>query len=91
MDQICQRVVFVGHVQGVGFRYTTKTIADQHGMTGWVRNQPDGSVEMLACGEREALKQFIDDLSTRMASYIRQANTHPADNLESLVEFSIRR
>ena len=40
------RVRFVGEVQGVGFRWTARKVADELGLTGWVRNESDGSVEM---------------------------------------------
>jgi acylphosphatase len=50
-----------GRVQGVSFRYFTRTQAQQLGITGWVRNLPDGTtVETLAFGSREALDQFLD-------------------------------
>ena len=44
-----------GRVQGVGFRYTIRTIANQTGITGWVRNLPDGAVEALIQGDDAAL------------------------------------
>ena len=47
-----------GRVQGVGFRYFTWEAAAREGLTGFVMNAPDGSVEALAEGEREALERF---------------------------------
>jgi len=47
-----------GHVQGVFFRTETKERADQLGLTGWVRNCEDGSVEVFAQGEDNSLKKF---------------------------------
>jgi len=46
----CLRIIVSGRVQGVGFRYYTKIEADRFGITGWVRNLPDGKVETLVCG-----------------------------------------
>ena len=46
MDIIRRHIVFHGWVQGVGFRYTAKYQASARNVTGWVRNLPDGSVEM---------------------------------------------
>lgn len=47
-----------GRVQGVGFRYTAVQEARRQGLTGWVRNREDGSVEGLAQGEQAALDRF---------------------------------
>lgn len=49
-----------GRVQGVGFRYFTKTNARRHGITGWVKNLPDGRVEAVFEGENEHVKNMID-------------------------------
>ncbi|MBX0356297.1 acylphosphatase [Halobacillus sp. Nhm2S1] len=48
-----------GRVQGVGFRAATKQIAEQIGVTGWVKNQPDGTVLIEAEGEHGKLQKFI--------------------------------
>ena len=48
-----------GRVQGVNFRSSTVSQASRLGLLGWVRNQPDGSVEVLAQGPRPALEQLL--------------------------------
>lgn len=48
-----------GQVQGVNFRSSTKAEADTLGLTGWVCNRPDGSVEMVMEGPKEAAQQLI--------------------------------
>jgi len=58
----CFNVRIQGRVQGVGFRYYTQIEARRLGICGWVRNQPDGSVEVLIGGNSEqveALKQWL--------------------------------
>jgi acylphosphatase len=51
-----------GRVQGVGFRYYVMTAASQIGLRGWVRNRRDGSVEVLAEGDREKLDLLVQAL-----------------------------
>jgi acylphosphatase len=52
---IARRFLIRGRVQGVGFRYFTQDVAIRAGVTGFVRNTPDGSVEALVEGEEEAV------------------------------------
>lgn len=57
------RGTVAGQVQGVGFRYTTRLIAREAGVDGWVRNLPDGSVEVWVQGSEEAveaLRRFLE-------------------------------
>ena len=53
------RIVISGDVQGVLFRTYTVQTAQKLGLVGWVRNNPDGSVEIVAEGEREKLENLI--------------------------------
>ncbi len=53
-------VIFAGTVQGVGFRYFVKNIADKFGVKGYVRNLPDGTVEVVAEGDEETLRKFLE-------------------------------
>lgn len=60
---IAKRVIFEGRVQGVGFRYTVKDLARGFDVCGWVRNLPDGSVELQAMGEADELDAFIREIA----------------------------
>lgn len=53
-----------GQVQGVGFRYFTRNKALELQLTGWVRNLPDGSVEIMASGPLRELEQLLQYLRT---------------------------
>lgn len=68
---ICKQAYFWGRVQGVGFRATTQHIAGRYAVTGYVRNLPDGQVEVVACGEADEVQRFLDAISTRMARFIQ--------------------
>ena len=52
-------VIIVGRVQGVWYRASTKDIAEQLALTGWVRNTDDGNVEAVFEGEEHALEKMI--------------------------------
>jgi len=66
-----REVHYSGRVQGVGFRNTVRTIADRHGVTGYVVNLPDGRVKLVAEGRSEQLTEFLADVSSLMEPYIR--------------------
>jgi acylphosphatase len=54
-----RRVVVHGRVQGVFFRDTTRRMAASRGVTGWVRNNPDGTVEAAFEGSTEAVEEMV--------------------------------
>jgi len=69
------KIYYSGQVQGVGFRYTTKTVATGFEIAGIVRNLSDGRVELTAEGARaelEAFRQAVRDAG--LAGFIRDEN-----------------
>lgn len=62
-DRAAFRALISGGVQGVGFRYAASREARTLGLVGWVRNLGDGSVEILAEGEPDALADFREWLN----------------------------
>jgi acylphosphatase len=52
------QIIYSGHVQGVGFRYTVRSVASGFEVTGTVRNLPDGAVELVAEGAKDELAAF---------------------------------
>lgn len=64
---IAKRVIFEGRVQGVGFRYTVKDLARGFEVCGWVKNLPDGSVELQVMGEADEVADFIREIAEESA------------------------
>lgn len=84
------RVWVSGQVQGVGYRQTCRSVARSLDLTGWVRNLPDGRVEVFAQGEPERVDQLINwawaGPSMAMVSGL-ESETVPIDN--TLADFFI--
>ena len=70
--QIAKHVIFVGRVQGVGFRFTVLSAANRCGLAGVVRNIPDGNVEMIAQGNPGDIDECIRQIQQTFASYINE-------------------
>ena len=87
-----RRYFFEGRVQGVGFRYSTKQIAMGFDILGWVRNLPDGRVEMLVAGEAEELDAFLEEIhDSPLDHHIREQEEQAAEMPEEgLSGFAIR-
>jgi len=75
-----RRVLYSGRVQGVGFRYTARRIAQQHAVAGFVRNLDDGRVELVAEGAASEIDELLAEIAEAMTDYIRdvQTETMPA-------------
>jgi acylphosphatase len=75
-----REIHYAGRVQGVGFRYTVRSLAAQLDVTGFVRNLPDGRVELVVEGDRGEVGELADAVKAEMSRYIRdvQETTRPA-------------
>lgn len=85
-------VYYSGHVQGVGFRYSVKQLSLEFDVTGWVKNLPDGRVELVAEGERNELETFqaaIPDAGLRR--FIRDTQSHWSEGTGEFRGFEITR
>ena len=70
---ISLQIYFEGNVQGVGFRWSVKQIAKGFDLVGWVRNLPDGRVELQATGEEPEVRAFLDAIGqSELRAHIRK-------------------
>ncbi|MGD9110479.1 MAG: acylphosphatase [Phycisphaerales bacterium] len=89
MDQIGKHIIFAGRVQGVGFRFTALRIASRYELTGFVRNLPNGSVEMLAQGNLKDIADCIDDIQETFQGSIRETQENDVPYNGQYVDFKI--
>jgi acylphosphatase len=66
---------FSGSVQGVGFRYTTQSIASRLSVSGYVKNLTDGRVELVAEGERTEIEQLLSEIRSELGAGIQNVDT----------------
>lgn len=88
---IRRQVRYVGRVQGVGFRATARHVASDFALTGWVRNEPDGTVLLEAQGPPDELDRFLAALAQRMRSNITSATTADTATVPGESGFRIER
>ena len=67
-------IIYTGSVQGVGFRFTAEGLASVLNLTGFVKNLPDGNVEVVAEGEEGVLMDFIGKIKGRLGGYIQDTD-----------------
>lgn len=84
-------VVFRGRVQGVYFRATTRDVARRFDVAGWVRNEADGSVRMVAEGAEEELQRFVDAVREAKKGHVDDVEVTKAAATGEFTGFEIRR
>jgi len=81
-----------GRVQGVFFRAFTKSVAEDLGLKGWVRNVEDGSVEIVAEGNEEDLRKFLEEVRRGPpAAIVEKVDVEWEDYTGEFMGFAIRR
>jgi acylphosphatase len=83
-------ILFAGHVQGVGFRYTARNLARNFDVTGYVRNLPDGRVEMVVEGEPEEARGLLEAIQLEMQGHVRETQLHEAPATGEFPGFVVR-
>lgn len=87
--QVCRRVFYTGRVQGVGFRYTAEQIAIGFEVAGFVRNLPDGRVEMVVQASHAESDRFLAAVQERMRDNIDGVEIEQADATDEFDSFRI--
>ena len=84
-------IIVHGIVQGVFFRYRTQKEAQGLGLTGWVRNLPDGTVEIICEGEKEAVEKLVRWTHTGPSgAFVEQADVSFEEHTGRFPTFEIR-
>lgn len=81
---------YYGRVQGVGFRFTVRELASGHPVSGYVRNMPDGSVELVVEGDTEEVDRLAADIDRAMGRFIRRVEIAEGPAQGGLSGFKIR-
>ncbi len=85
-----REVYYSGSVQGVGFRYTARALAKGFRVAGFVRNLPDGRVELVVEGAPEEIDRFLSAIYRQMGHYIRDVQQCTLPATSAFKGFEIR-
>jgi acylphosphatase len=84
-----KKIIFYGQVQGVGFRYAVKMLAEKFNIFGWVENNEDGSVTLVAEGGEENIESLINNLKDYFQDNIKNIK-ESIEKDEGLIDFKIK-
>jgi acylphosphatase len=88
---VSKRVLYEGRVQGVGFRFSVKEIAQGYEVAGWVRNLIDGRVQLEVQGERDEVEAFLQDVQqSHLSALISRCTIQEVPKLQGVKGFQIR-
>ncbi len=87
--KIAYRIVVTGHVQGVGFRAFTVSLARKNGVSGFVRNDDDGCVEIIAEANRRSMDRFLEGLQDGNGWSRTDTITHDPINPAGMTGFEV--
>lgn len=85
-----KHIHFRGRVQGVGFRFTTRSIAAGFNVFGFVKNLPNGEVELVVEGEPDEVRQFLAVLRDEMSANIHGENAIDSPGTGEFSRFEVR-
>lgn len=90
MAKIRKHIIFTGRVQGVGFRYTASRYANIYHLTGWVKNEYDGTVSMEAQGLAANIDKLLYALVTDTYIHVDKIDSEKIQLTEDESGFKIR-
>lgn len=87
-----KHLIISGRVQGVGFRFSARNEAENMGVNGWVRNLPDGTVELEVEGDKDIVEAYIEKVKSGLHSGIHVDHVEENENpdMNAYFGFSIR-
>ncbi len=80
---------FAGRVQGVGFRYTARQIAQGYEVTGRVCNLPDGRVHLIVEGPEAEVREFVREIQSQLIHHIKETTLEPLAGPAQFRDFHI--
>jgi acylphosphatase len=90
LNEKAYHLYFEGRVQGVGFRFTARHLANKNNIKGWVMNLPDGRVELVAEGLSSDLDNFLEELKNTFRGYITNFKLEELPISKKYKNFEIR-
>lgn len=84
-----KKIIFYGRIQGVGFRYTVKMLAEKYNIFGWAENNEDESVTLVAEGEENNIESLINDLQDYFPGKIKNIK-ETIQKDDGLIDFEIK-
>ena len=83
-------VFYVGRVQGVGFRYTAEKLALDLKLTGWVKNLPDGRVELVCEGPKKKIEELLSAIkNSALTRYIQAIECAWEESKNEFKDFTV--
>ena len=87
--RVRRTIHYSGRVQGVGFRYTTCEVAARFDVAGYVKNLPDGRVEVVVEGPTREVDRFLDGVARTLRGYIRDIQIIESPPSGSFRDFTV--
>ena len=84
-----KKFIFQGKIQGVGFRYAAKMLAEKYNLAGWVENNNDGSVTLVLEGLEESMESLINNLKDYFEDNIENIEQN-IEKDDGLIDFEIK-
>ncbi len=85
-----REIHYSGRVQGVGFRYTVRNLAAGLAVVGFVKNLPDGRVQLVVEGETEEIQRLVEGIRAEMGHYLSSENAQNTPPQGGFERFEVR-